>query len=102
VFFDWIVKEAPTHRKAASSFYWLSLYSLKMSKNHESYKYAEAARKCFSGSPSLKCEWEIDSRCLTIMINIDGDTKYINGIYTNNYLSKQLKEISKDKNLLAQ
>jgi len=101
-FFNWIVKEAPTHRKAASSFYWLSLESLKRSENHESYKLAEAARKCFSGTPSLKSEWEIDSRCLTIMIDIDGDNKYSNGIYTDKYLSKQLIEISKDVKLLRQ
>jgi tetratricopeptide (TPR) repeat protein len=58
-FFEWISKEAPTHRKASIAHYWLALSRFKSGAKSESMAFALAAKRCFSGNPSLLWEWDI-------------------------------------------
>ena len=103
VFFDWIVKEAPTHRTAASSLYWLALDKMKSGESDQCMYYAAAARRCFAGSPSLAYEWEIDSRSSLMMQETQKDSRDNNGVdgYTRNYLRLQGILMTKDLNLLT-
>jgi hypothetical protein len=102
VFFDWIVKEAPTHRKAASSFYWLALDKMKSGDSTQCMHYAASARRCFAGSPSLAYEWELDSRALLMIFKIQNSPRSDKTAsdYPQNYLETQDLLLGRDLSFL--
>lgn len=65
-FFEWIAKEAPTHRKAAIAHYWLALRGAAQRQRNVVIFNSAMARKCYGGNPSLLSEWRIDACALIL------------------------------------
>jgi tetratricopeptide (TPR) repeat protein len=96
-YFDWIAKEAPTHRRAAVAHYWIALRHLKLGQQDFAKLSAEKVRKCFGGIPALLDEWELDSAAIGIL-GISGDTaiKASGVFYTQDYVGKSLIRMTAD------
>jgi hypothetical protein len=92
-FHGWIVKEAPTHRKAAASHYWLAIRALNLGDRPFAHNSATALRKCYSMAPALLDEWELDAAALLIQRDCDlAQTAKDPGAarYETAFLAKQL------------
>ena len=70
-YFDWIAKEAPTHRRAAVAHYWIALRHLKQGQQDLAKQEAEKIRVCFGGAPSLLPEWLLDIKAILLITNMD-------------------------------
>lgn len=65
--FEWIAKEAPVHRKAALAHYWIMLKYLRNGDRQSGVSSAHAVRRCYSGSPALLSEWELDGKASLVI-----------------------------------
>ncbi len=89
-YFDWIAKEAPTHRRAAVAHYWIALRHIKQGEQDLAKQSAVCIRKCFGGVPALLDEWELDAAALLILSNKNASLAIkASGVHhTENYLEK--------------
>lgn len=96
-FFEWIAKELPTHRNVSIAHYWLALRHYKYGATSQSRMSAVATKLCFSGSPSLLWEWEVDAKTNHLIQIIDSKHDYPHVL---NDQSDTFSDIQKDLNIL--
>lgn len=97
-YFNWIIKEAPSHRKAAAAHYWIALDRHTSGRVADGHLHALAARACFAGKPVLLYEWQIDAKALWLIRNLQQDDATIstNGIHSMSFLKVMLDAIKRD------
>jgi len=101
-YFEWIAVEAPTHHRAASAHYWLSLRHLNNGETNAATSRALAVRLCFGGSPSLLAEWELDAKALLIWsgLSLNSASSLSKGKYPVDFLRRMLAQIEADRKLV--
>jgi hypothetical protein len=97
-YFDWIAKEAPTHRKAAVAHYWLAIRNLKNGLTKEAKAAAQKVRKCYGGVPALLEEWEFDAAALMILHDNIAESALITSSvsYSEYFIQGALSRIQRD------
>jgi tetratricopeptide (TPR) repeat protein len=101
VHFDWLTKEQPTHRLAAFGHYWLGLLAYHRKAIPMAQNRFEALRRCFSVTPTLYWEWELDSRA-AIMLNRMGTAIIDVTQFTEEYLARQERLLDSDLHCLSE
>lgn len=87
-YFNWIAKEAPTHRRAAMAHYQISISHILNSVDREEViKSAAAAQICLSPKPTDIKEWKIYCRCAIILEFFSG--RKITGEFDYLFLEEQ-------------
>jgi hypothetical protein len=101
-FFEWITKEAPTHRTAAVAHYWIALRHHISGDLTRSRAHASAARLCYAGNPALLQEWQNDAKSLWLIcdLNINSLLNFLNNTYKENYMNKIYELIISDIKIL--
>ncbi len=100
-YFGWIASEVPSHRRAAFAHYWLSLKALKAGDHFSAVNSAHSVGRCFSGSPSLRSEWELDARAELIRSDMSIDAVVARCFrYDREFLSQMKFVIEEDLNTL--
>jgi hypothetical protein len=94
--FAWIAKESPTHRKAASSHYWIALRLLNEGDTAKAKACCIFIRRCFAGAPSLLSEWKLDAKAICILsdLSVEGSVELARGAFDANFLNQTINEIS--------
>ncbi len=99
-YFDWIAKEAPTHRRAAVAHYWIALRHLKQGEKNQAKLAAEKVRSCFGGMPALLKEWKLDAAAYIILNDnkIDNSIRLSGVYYSRIFMLDSTADLTRDLN----
>ena len=98
-YFQWIAREAPTHRSSALAHYWLSLKHLKTGSSDLTSAGGSAIRRCFASVPSLLSEQRLDAAGLLFEFDLDLISSFranSNPIFSKTFLAQILAQIKED------
>lgn len=90
-FFEWISKESPTHRKAASAHYWLGVRNYLNNDFNGAAEKSKSVSLCFGNRPELLAEWKLAAKALIIFgkVNKSAAQNEFNGLFSPRFLDEQ-------------
>lgn len=90
-FFEWISKESPTHRKAASAHYWLGARNYLNNDFNGAAEKSKSVSLCFGNQPELLEEWKLAAKALIIFgkVNKSAAQNEFNGLFSPRFLDEQ-------------